>query len=134
MGIDDIPSPERTLYHSTPHYYGDILRRFFIAGAFALLLPLPFYPDLIPPFSVLGMISLTVIIVLFAGITNPRQQWVIWGDLIIAAGVFVLFEYYAVMNYQTDSLQLTVIRSVIALLALVSLYYSAKTIRGMIVR
>jgi hypothetical protein len=116
------------------HYYGDYLRRLFVGGAVLSLLVLPFYQSLIPSLSFRGVIALMLVIIVFAGITNPRQKFTAWADLLISAILFIVFEYYTVSEYAVDDITLSLIRGVIGLVFVFSLYYSAKTVRGLSVR
>lgn len=117
------------------HYYGDYLRQLFVVGAVASVIALPFFPDLIPSFGPAMSIVIALTVVIFAGVTYPFGRWIIWGDLVISAFLFAILQYYAVSGYQdSDPLVLSAIREAIALIFLVSVYYSAKTVRGMAVR
>ncbi len=117
---------------SVMHYYGDLVRKLFIASAVAMLVFLPFYDYKIPvPYTV----SIFVIVVLgvIAGVTNPLQKWVIVVNNIIAACGVAVFEYMAVNNYDIKSLFFWV-NQALALTFLVALYFSTKTFRGMILK
>ncbi len=113
------------------HYYGHYLRRLFIIGAMGSVLSLPFYPDLLPLFPVSFVILVSLGVVIVAGITNPHGKTVAIGDTIVSAVLFTLFQYYTVVGYESDPRALSLIREGIALIYLTSVYYSVKTVRGM---
>ena len=119
--------------HMKAHYYGDIVRKLFIAGAVIMLLFLPFVLDRLP---VSLFVSLLAIICfgLFAGLTNPKQIWVEVVNLIISIAAVVFFEFYAVNFYMLyDAWDLLFLaHQVLAILFFVALYYSTKTVRGML--
>ncbi len=68
-----------------PHYYGDGVRKLFIAGAVVMLVTLPSLQSLI---SLPVMVSLFVILIIgiAAGLTNPRHVWAAFLNAIIAGG------------------------------------------------
>lgn len=115
------------------HYHGDAVRRLFLIGALIMAITLPFLSDL-----VLGDIhfSLFVIIVLglVAGFIGPKQKWAITVNLLISLLAVAAFEYYAVITYQTFSVNSFFfwVNQILAINFLIALYYNAKTFRGII--
>ncbi|MEN9342021.1 MAG: hypothetical protein RIQ54_277 [Candidatus Parcubacteria bacterium] len=117
------------------HYYGDTVRRLFIAAAVIMTVTLPFFAEEIgmaaSGISIIGIILTG----LAAGLTNPKSitSAVING---IVSGVAVLvFELYSIDTYtrlQTMSIFL-LINQLLAALYIIALYYSIKTIRGIVV-
>ncbi len=116
------------------HYYGDYLRRLFLVGAVASIIVLPFYPNLIPPFSILSVIIISLVIVVFAGITSPKTRSIVSIEILISSLLFIIFQYYTVLGYKFDSFPLSFIRQILALIFIVSLYYGVKTYRGMLMK
>ncbi|MFI5265285.1 MAG: photosystem I protein PsaX [Candidatus Levyibacteriota bacterium] len=117
------------------HYYGDLVRKLFLAGAIFMLLMLPFMSAFIEAplyISILAAIAIGVI----AGITNPAQAWAAALNFIIALVGSFIFEYQAVMGYTTYSyLHRTFwANQLLAINFLVALYYATKTVRGMLVK
>ena len=118
------------------HYYGDITRKLFLLGGVLMLFFAPLYPDLLPVnnfFVIVGAIGLSV----FAGITNSRQFWVNVADMILAVFLFTLFEVAVFQGYNGAEHGISVVflvRQGIALIFFFTLYYSVKTLRGMIVK
>lgn len=113
------------------HYYGDLVRRLFFAGALIMLVALPFFGELIeiPP-----MVSIFAIVVvgIAAGFTNPRHTAILVLNVIISITALVTFEYYTIDSYlklgfSSAFLWINQLLSVIFFLAL---YFSIKTLRG----
>lgn len=121
---------------STPeHYYGDVVRKLFIVSAVGMALALPIFNNLIwwPLF-----ISIIAIVVLafLGGIQNPRQRWVIFVNAATAAIGAMIFEYNAVDYYlRVPSLLEPFFwaNQALAIIFLVAVYYSSKTLRGKVV-
>lgn len=115
------------------HYYGDIVRRLFLLGAAIMLLGFPFFNkeiDQSPMYSLMGMILL----VMAAGITNPRQRWIVFLDTVFSAIAVFNFEYYAIKFWVPPAPRAIFITDqLLAVIFLVALYYSVKTLRGMYV-
>ena len=113
-----------------PHYHGDTIRLFFLAGGVIILAMLPFFKELLP----VGTKVLPVFVVLIAlggAIVNPFQKWIVVVDLLIAAIAVILFEYAAVIGYGVDPFLLSLGRQVLAIIFLFALYYSGRTLRAM---
>ncbi len=133
--ISDVES-ERTLGKRTlrpAHYYGDDVRRFFIAGVIIMLISLPFFGDFIrfPAFYyVLGMIFIGLV----AGFTNPLNRWVVVLNLLIAVFSLYFFESETIAAFKscdTDKGKwYFLINQLLAVISLAALYYAAKTERG----
>ncbi len=120
----------------TKHYYGDTVRKLFIAGAVLMFIYLPLDRNLVPA-VVYILIILALAITLFAGFTNPAQKWVITYDTVIAAIICLTFEFFAVSRYQLvhqigDITFLT--RQLLAINFLIALYFSSKSLRGLHVK
>lgn len=116
------------------HYYGDVIRRLFLVAGIIILITLPFFSALIPFPVVISAIGV-LIIGFVAGMTSPRQSWVIILNLIVSIAGLILFEYYAVGAYyiqphtqETNLFFWT--NEILALLFFFTLYYSGKTLRG----
>lgn len=114
------------------HYYGDTVRKLFMAGAILMLISLPFMSAFlsVPIYvSILASIAIGI----FAGITNPLQVWVAVLNFTLSVIAVVMFEYAAVNGYQTYSLTHRTfwVNQILAVNFLVALYYSTKTVRGM---
>jgi hypothetical protein len=117
------------------HYYGDLVRKLFLSGAVIMIISLPFMnPFLQVPLyiSILAAITLGII----AGLTNPKQMWAIVLNFCVALVASVIFEYQAVAGYANFSITHRTfwINQILAVNFLVALYFSTKTIRGMLVK
>lgn len=120
---------------ATPHYYGDTIRKLFFAAAFVMLFFMPFFNNYIPLTIRQGLLVILALS-LFSGLTNPKLMWIAVMDMIISAVSVFIFGYYAVDAY----LQYTVkdlyfwVNHILAVLFLVSLYFSIKTVRGFLLK
>lgn len=116
----------------TLHYYGDIVRALFIGAGLIMLVTLPFLGDLVPvPYFV--SIILIVAIVVFAGLTNPKQKWINYVNSFISVIAFAVFEYYSIKAYSVAGGTLfLVVNQILAIIFFIALYYSIKSMRGKI--
>lgn len=113
------------------HYYGDIVRGCFMVSGFILLLANLFDQEFLGFYLVVGVIGVLIIVIL-AGLTSPRKKKVLIAETIIAGLGFVIFEYLAIGAYQhinTVYDLVFILRQTLAILFLVTLYYSVKNIR-----
>ncbi len=117
------------------HYYGDTVRAIFLIAGVMMLVTFPFFSNLVPtPLWV--SISVMVLLVVFGGLINPVQRWILVVNSFIPIIGFALFEYQAAYGY----LHLTPLESrgpaffwsnqLLALLFFVAIYLSIKTVRG----
>lgn len=114
-----------------PHYYGDIVRRLFLAGAFLMALSLPlFWKDISLPLYITIFTVLAVDVA--AGITTPAKFWSNILNLLVSVLAVAGFEYYAVRAYGNlpEGKYFFVVNQTLALIFLAALYYSVKTVRG----
>ena len=120
------------------HYYGDTTRRLLLGAGMVMIITLPFFSALLP-FPIM-ISSVGVLIIGFvAGMTSPRQHWVIVLDLLVSVAGLTLFQYYAVNAYYLQpQTQLTSLffwtNELLALMFFFALYYSSKTVRGHILK
>ena len=118
---------------SQPHYYGDIVRKLFVAGDAIMILTYPFFSEKIffsTTLSILVIVSIGAI----AGFLSPRQKWASFLTFIISIGALSVFEYHAAMSISGENKNLFNLffwtNQALAVIFFISLYYSAKTIRG----
>ncbi|MEK7630987.1 MAG: hypothetical protein AAB417_03085 [Patescibacteria group bacterium] len=111
------------------HYYGDVVRQLFIAGGVIMVLTLPFYKYILSVPSFIMVLAI-VIIDVAAGLTNPRQAWVMKLDLGISLIAATVFEYHAVTGYETQTEPLFWITQGLAVIFFFALYFSIKSVRG----
>lgn len=116
------------------HYYGDTVRIFLITGAVLMLVTLPVFRNLISMPLWLSLIAILAIGVA-AGLTNPVRAGSAWLNVFIAGAALLIFEYYAVDAYGRYGFGsfLFIADQLLALDFLIALYYSVKTVRGMLV-
>jgi hypothetical protein len=119
----------------TPHYHGDSVRMLFFVGALVLIVAQSTGADL--PFSTLGSVLAAVVLVIAAGITNPAQTGIHWFNACLATIGTLVFGTSAVAHYRAGASILdpsfTFIEA-LALLSLVALYFTTRTIRSGIQR
>ena len=124
------PSPAKM-----QHYYGDIVRRLLIVGAIIMLLIAPYeyaHRALSIPFFSTALFAIAM--VFLAGFTNPRHRWTILFDTIVSACLclifaYLAFSYYTLVERILDPIFL--VRQLLALIFLIALYFSSKSLRGM---
>lgn len=113
------------------HYYGDNVRRLFVANAIITLITLPFFRDFVHA-PVISYIMAMIFLCLVAGFTNPTHRWVGIMDLAISVYGIWFFESEAISaaNFYDTQFWYFWTNQLIALLFLAALYYSSKTERG----
>ena len=115
-----------------PHYYGDYVRVLFIAVAGLSFVVTPLWGDLLP-FPIVIQVAAALLLVLLAGLTSPRGMFIMVANATIAAISIVLLESAAIVLRMVgpNAQQLFIAREIGVLLLLGALYFSMKTIRGM---
>lgn len=122
--------PRQTGTPKVPHYFGDSVRILFLIGGIIILATLPFFKNLLQIGT--GFLPVFVVLLVLGGaIVNPFQRWVVAVDLVISAMAVIMFEYAAVIGFGDDTFFLSVVRQVIAIIFLLALYYSGRTLRAM---
>lgn len=111
------------------HYYGDIIRKLFLAGGIIMLLGLPFVYQSIPSPLTFAIFFVLVIIIL-AGFLSPRHRRAIAVDVLVAAVCLGTFEYYAINAYLAADGPFFFVNQVLAFVFFFALYYGTKTLRG----
>ena len=113
------------------HYHGDETRVLFVLSAIVLIVAQSTGANL--PLSTTGAVVSAVVLVIAAGITNPAQGWIHWLNAFIAVYGTFLFGATAVDHYRAGmsvfDLSFTYIEA-LALLSLIALYFTVRTIRG----
>ena len=123
--------PSKNAWQDVPHYYGDIIRQLMLGAAALMLFASPFYenpgrPEL--PLIVIG----TVAVVGFAALTNPWKKSVLIGDAIVTGVGMVVYQWWALDGYDSDSSIAFVLREALAVIYMFAFYFSVKTVRAMI--
>ena len=112
-----------------PHYYGNVVRILFIVVAVVSAFTIPVWGDLLPIGTFTQVVGI-VILVLLAGLTNPHGTTVLWADTVISGLGVILLENAAIAYYSIDMVVIFIVRELLVLLLLLSLYYSLKTVRA----
>lgn len=127
---------EGPLHHRhVAHYHGDTVRTLFVVSAVILLVAETTGASL--PLTMTGIVALAVALVVAAGITNPAQAWIHFLNAIVSIYGAVTFGMYAIEQYHrshnfTDTTYL--FAETLALLFLVAVYFTTKTVRGVLLR
>lgn len=127
------PESSSISYPSVPHYYGDYARKLFLGGAIVMLLSLPLERDILPT-AFIAVTTAALLLTFLAGFTSPKKRLIIVVDTLVAALMFVIFEYAAVNNlsHGGDIWSFTFIaQEILALNFLIALYFCSKTWREM---
>lgn len=111
------------------HYYGDTVRRIFLSAALVMTVTLPFFADSVPVPLELSIFSIPIL-VLAAGLTNPHQHWVAWGNVVLAVFASMVFQYYAVLAQSDGDVWYFAVNQILTILFLFAVYYGVKTVRG----
>ena len=100
-----------------------------------MAISLPSVNNLLPVNKVDSIIAIGVVGVL-AGLTNPKQTWVAYANVVVATIATGVFEYYAIDAYNRYSASdiLFWINQALAITFFFGLYYSTKTLRGKFVK
>lgn len=130
MELSDLFKPSKV-----PHYYGDYTRLLFLAAALVMLVNLPRFMGFLstpPVFSIIAII----ILVLAAGLTNPRQAFSETLNVAISLGGFIIFDFYTVITYKSEtySWYFFYINMLLSVIFLLALYFSVKTLRAKALR
>lgn len=112
------------------HYYGDMVRSLFFVGAIIMAVTLPFFTNQLPvPASIAIFIILAIGTI--AGLTNPRQKWVLYTNVTISTIAFMTFEYYATVSFTSYFFSdFFLLNQTLAIIFFVAFYYSIKSLRG----
>ncbi len=127
----DIVSPRRTV----PHYHGDEVRTLFFVSAIVLVVAQSTGAEL--PLSSVGTVASAVVLVIMAGITNPAQYGIHFMNALISVSGALLFGITAIDKYRAGMRLLDssfVYVEVLALFSLSALYFTTRTIRGLLQR
>jgi Zn-dependent protease with chaperone function len=131
------PAPHATHRHGVVyHYYGDVVRRLFLAGGVVILSTLPFVWSISPILTLLGAL-IVVGLVFQAGVTTPSKEWTAYANTIISGIALVVFEYSAIFNYiRYDRggayVALFYFAQALAVIFFFAMYFASKTMRAMI--
>lgn len=117
--------------HEIPHYHGDQVRVIFVISAVVLIVAQSTGANL--PLSTAGTVISAVLLVIAAGVTNPTQFGIHWLNALIAVMGTIIFGITAVGRYRADVSIVDpsfVYVEALAILSLIALYFTTRTIRG----
>lgn len=123
--------PRRTI----PHYHGDGVQIIFVIGAVVLIVAQS--TGAVLPLSTGISVIIAILLVIMAGITNPAQYGIHWMNAGIAILGTLVFGTSAINHYRArlDLFDPSFVYiETIALLSLFALYFTTRTIRGMLQR
>jgi len=113
-----------------PHYHGDETRGLFVLSAIMLIVAQSTGAEL--PLSTTGAVVGAAVLVIAAGITNPMQHGIHWFNALLAVTGTLIFGISAVEHYRAGvHIFDFVFVEALALLSLIALYLTTKTIRGL---
>jgi hypothetical protein len=118
-----------------PHYHGDEVRIVFVVGAVVLIVAQSTGANL--PLSTIGAVVSAAVLVIAAGVTNPAQSLIHWFNALLSFSGTLLFGTTAIDHYRAGTSFLDpsfIYIETLALLSLVALYLTTRTIRGIIQR
>ena len=118
-----------------PHYHGDQVRVIFVIGALVIIVAQSTGADL--PLSTVGAVVSATMLVIAAGITNPLLHWIHWLNEFLAITGTLLFGSTVVRNYRAGASFFDpsfIFLEALALLSLIALYLTTRTIRGKLIR
>lgn len=121
-----------TGHTSVPHYHGQTVRMLLITSALVLLIAATTGADM--PLSGLGSVMGAIILMVVAGITNPAQEWIHWVNEVLVVLLTIIFGTSAIGYYHRGGRvfdQSFFFTEILALLFLITLYFTTKTVRGM---
>lgn len=113
-----------------PHYYGDTVRMLFIIAGIAILLTLPLLKTEVPVSIPLSLLFVLVVDIA-AGLTGPRHRPVMAANAVIALCGVAIFEY-AAANLSELWGAFFWANQFLAVVFFIALYYSAKSLRWML--
>src|SRR3989344_3610993 len=121
------------VWPTVPHYYGDIVRQLFIAGALLILIGAPFYADTLSVELPYEMVAALVLAAL-AALVNPHSKPLLLANAVAAGVCLLVYEHWALTQYDTSTWTQFILRELIALIFLIAFYFSLKTVRAFILR
>ncbi len=115
------------------HYYGDEVRMIFLIMAVVILIMTPFFMDQIPLpayFSVFGVLVLSML----AGLTSPKAKPITYFNFLVSLVSLLVFGYEVIASFDKSFSMFFVANLVLAVLSVFSVYFSSKTLRGMVLK
>ena len=117
------------MLQESEHYYGDTVRKLFLAGAIVMILTYPFFSPFVPQ-SPAFMIIAIVLLAVMAGTTSPKQHWMAAVDIAVSLFAVVFFENHAITFVRTPLTWIFLTDQLLVLIFIIALYLSVKTCRS----
>lgn len=117
------------------HYYGDIVRKLFLAAGVLMLASLAFFAPLISISLTISVIAI-ILLALLSGLESPNHKWVVFINTLASAIGCGYFQYTAVNYYLTSTTAMDIdwaffmVNEVLSVIFFLALYYSSKTVRA----
>lgn len=114
-----------------PHYYGNLIRKNLFFAGFVIMAAALIDSELRSFYLFVGLFGV-VGITLLAGLTSPQKRGIMFIDVLVSSTMFLIFEYFAIdayVRYENFLDSIFFFRQLLAVIFLVSLYYSTKTMR-----
>lgn len=128
MKTDNIQSPSTTVH---PHYYGTLIRKHLFFAALLILVAVFLDSELRSAYLSYGLVTVIGLIII-AGLTSRSNRSIVFIDAMVSALMFLVFEYFAIdtfVQYENFSDGIFLLRQFIAIVFLITMYYSIKTLR-----
>lgn len=114
-----------------PHYYGSLIRQHFFFAGLLILIAVFIDSELRSTYLTMGLF-MVIALILLAGLTSRSNRMIVLIDVIVSAAMFLVFEYFAIttfVQYGNFANGIFILRQLIALVFLITMYYSTKTLR-----
>jgi hypothetical protein len=112
------------------HYYGDTVRGLFVIAAILVFAISPRVGTLASGAGVFLVVG-AVVLIICAGLTNPRSRAVLIADALASALFSAIFAGAAMDAYRMSDAYLCIVETLIAAAMLLGLYFSIKSLRAM---
>lgn len=114
-----------------PHYYGTLIRKHLFFAGLLILVAVFLDSELRSAYLSYGLIAVIGLIII-AGLTSRSNRSIVFIDAMVSALMFLVFEYFAIdtfVQYENFSNGIFLLRQFIAIVFLITMYYSIKTLR-----
>ena len=123
--------PHYPRFEQIPHYYGDVVRALLLCAAVVMLAGAPFYSNALDQ-QLPYLIVAGVVAVALAAVTSPWSTFVMRLNAVAAGAGAVVFEYWALWYYRSDTPLEFALRQAVALICMFAFYFALKTLRSML--
>jgi len=114
-----------------PHYYGSLIRKHLFFAGLLILIAVFLDSELRSAYLSYGLVTVIGLIII-AGLTSRSNRSIVFVDAIVSALMFLVFEYFAIdtfVQYENFANGIFLLRQFIAIVFLITMYYSIKTLR-----